>query len=161
MYIQEEKQLISPSVSESTLRDYYKILNSSVDEYERRKQTINSFFLTLNSILITGFGFISANFERGKEYRLGIFSLSIIGILSIFEWKKLVDHINAHIKIKNELMSTLEKQLPVEIFRSESLLLFQSKKKRHKHFFLESKIPLTFLFLYLFYLYTTFFKSFA
>lgn len=158
MTFQEENKLASHRIPESTLRDYYKILNSSIDEYERRKQTINSFFLTLNSILITGFGFITANFQGGKEYHWGIFSLSLIGILSIFEWKKLIDHLNSHIKIKNELVTTLEEQLPVEIFRSETLLISHAKKKRNKHFFLESKIPLTFLFLYLFYFYTIFFK---
>lgn len=157
MDLNQEKKILSSPLEESVLRDYYKILNSSIDEYERRKQTINSFFLTLNSILITAFGFITANFEGGKEYHGGIAALTAIGILSIFEWKKLIDTLNSHLKIKNELLTTLEGQLPLEIFRSETVLLFHSKKKKQRTFFLESKIPLTFLFLYLFYLYMVFF----
>lgn len=153
MEIETKNPLLTTPPDESVLRDYYKILNGSIDEYERRKQTINSFFLTLNSILITGFGFITANFEGGRVYHAGIASLAAIGILSIFEWKKLIENLNAHLKIKSELAVSLERRLPVEIFQSEILLLFQSRKKKHRHFFLESKIPLTFLLLYLFYIY--------
>lgn len=146
-------------ISEDTLRDYYKILINSVNECESRKYNINSFFTTINSILITGFGFMISNGDKiGSQVHYGVCSLMIMGFLSIFEWKKLIDYINHTLVAKHLLIKDLEEKLALDLFTRESALNKKFFQASYKNFFLENKIPLSFIFIYLFFFKLAFFS---
>jgi len=140
-------------LEEPQVRAYYEIALKAISEQEDRKQKTNTFFITLNSVVVTCFGFMSSAFNSSSTYRVGIASLAFLGLLSILEWKKLIDALNTNLKIKDKIILSIEKLLPISLFKEEADIKKSLSKKQYKNFFIESKIPLTFILLYAFYLY--------
>jgi hypothetical protein len=91
----------------------YKIAVEMADKISQRRENINKFFLSINSIL---FALISSNNSFILSYHFFILILwilfSIIWIISISNYRKLNS-------VKYKIICEIEKKLPIKIYTDE------------------------------------------
>ena len=123
----------------------YKIYVQTAENNSNRRQTANNFFLSFNSILISGTGFLIAT--TGK---LWLILLCLVGIISSFLW---VTTINSYRQLnsgKFKVIHDLEEHLPYALFKKEWDYLGKGeiRKKYKKLTLVETGVPYTFMILY-------------
>jgi len=137
--------------NQKVLFEEYKLLLQTSEALVVRRQTMNTFFLTANGVLVTMLGLITgAKIESNYSYIYPC-TLAIVGSLLCLSWKNLVVSYGQLNKGKFAVLSKLEKHLPVSIFDAEWVALGTSKdKKKYKSFTQsEKKIPILFLGVYI------------
>ncbi len=128
-----------------TIFEEYKLYIQTVENNSNRRQIANNFFLSFNSILISGTGFLIAT--TGKSW---LILLSLIGIISSFLW---VTTINSYRQLnsgKFKVIQDLEEYLPYALFKKEWDYLGKGKiiKKYKKLTLVETGVPYIFMILY-------------
>lgn len=123
----------------------YKLYVQTAENNSDRRQTANNFFLSFNSLLISGTGFLIAT--TGKSW---LILLSLVGIISSFLW---VTTINSYRQLnsgKFKVIHDLEKHLPYALFKKEWDYLGKGeiRKKYKKLTLVETGVPYTFMILY-------------
>ena len=123
----------------------YKLYVQTAENNSDRRQTANNFFLSFNSILMSGTGFLIAT---TGEYWLIL--LSFIGIISSFLW---VTTINSYRQLnsgKFKVIHDLEEHLPYALFKKEWDYLGkgENQKKYKKLTVVEIGVPYAFMLLY-------------
>lgn len=126
-------------------RIYIQIFNSTND----RRNKANEFFLGLNTAIIGILGYLETKGKTGSDSVIFLFA-PFVGVAICYAWFKIIKtyrHIN---QAKFKVIHSIEKELPVSLFRTEWELL-KDGRKENKYYPLsltESKIPLIFIFLY-------------
>ncbi len=119
------------------LLEQYKLYVKSVEEISSKRSLANNFYLVLNSILFTLFGY--SFFTERQVFNI----LPLIGIIISFNWIRTIysyRHINS---AKFSIIHELENYLPAALFREEEPLLKWSLTN------IEVAIPIIFLILYI------------
>ncbi len=138
-----------PLYKEHLLRQYdiyIKTLNHTSDV----KQKVNSFFLTLHTLLITAMG-ISFTQENPFISNGGQFALPLVGIIICIIWWAIVYSYKQRSIVKTTVVQCVEDYLPLSLYQVEWKML----KSRHGgfryHFFkISLLIPWVFIILYAF-----------
>lgn len=118
----------SPPQSIDILLEQYKIIVQSSEDLVRRRLAVNTFFVTVNSIVLASPGLIRES-EQNNKFSVGLVVLGIVGILICIAWNGLVKSYRQLNRGKFVVIHALENKLPAAVFRAEWIALGQGKYK--------------------------------
>lgn len=99
--------------------DLYKIMVNSSESLVGRRQSVNTFFLTMNGAILTASGLIVQSSGGDKFSALGIFVLAIAGAILCVAWRSLITSFGQLNRGKFEVINTLEQYLKAAIYAAE------------------------------------------
>ena len=117
--------------------EQYKMFVDTSEKLVARRQTANRFFFSANALTISAMG-VGISLIDGDENRtgliaLGIFVLSLVGILFCVAWVRLVNSFAQLNTGKFKVIHEIEKMLPIALFAAEWYVLGEGKDpKRYK-----------------------------
>ena len=134
---------------ESLLFEQYKLYVEMMDKVSERRHQANSFFLTVNTVLIMALtSFISLSDKPTIQYSWMIFA-SIAGIVFCISWRRLIHSYRQLNRGKFKVIHLLETRLPARLFDAEWDALRHGDGTAYKPFSqIEMQIPTVFIFLY-------------
>jgi len=129
------------------LFDQYKMYIESIDRLHERRSTANTFFLTANTLLISGLGLLSAFRSSSILY---LIPSSLAGIALCWAWKTTMTSYRQLSKGRFEMVHMAERKLPLALYTAEWKALGEDKdpEKYGSLTRVESYVPLIFIGLY-------------
>lgn len=119
-----------PSAEQDVL-EIYKMLVEMADRVSQRRQSANSFYLTVNTAIIGGAAYLS----QSQFGHVGTLAVSTAGIAICFLWVRAVVSYKSLNAAKFEVITALEERLPVSPFKDEWVILdVDGDGKKHKPF---------------------------
>src|SRR5437870_5073344 len=110
---------LSSSDQQRNLLEQYKLFVQTSESVVARRQTVNTFFLSVNSFLLSAIGvFWKAGVSR-QVGGLGLVLLASTGILLCVAWRRLVRSFSQLNTGKFEIIHLLEEHLPAAVFKAE------------------------------------------
>lgn len=136
-----------PSGSGAAKLEIYKLLVEMADRVSQRRQSANSFYLTVNTALIGGLSFL---LKEGTPIWSGI-ALSVAGLSISLLWIRNIKSYKTLNHAKFEVITDLEKHLEYDAYTKEwGILDPDGDGKRHSPFHrVETLVPLVFVVLYI------------
>lgn len=132
-------------LKESTLFEQYKIMVGTSEELVKRRQVMNTFFLTLNLGILSAIGIVVKRLFNISDVGDMIFliSLSAIGGVSAYSWRRMIISFGQLNSGKFKVINALEKYLSVSIFNAEWIALGKGKNKKKYSSFtsVEKNVP--------------------
>lgn len=111
---------------EQILLEQYKLYVEAADKISERRDKINNFFLTLNTLVIGGIGYLlDKNIHLSSKY-IVILPLAVILAVCWF-WYRLVKSYRQLNTAKYDLIGEVEKKLPARLWSSEWYVLGEGK----------------------------------
>jgi hypothetical protein len=108
------------SEAESTVvLDLYKTMVESSESLVRRRQAVNTFFLTINGALLTASGIIIQSASDERLGALGISVLSLAGLILSGAWRSLIISFGQLNRGKFKVINTIEQHLKIAIYAAE------------------------------------------
>lgn len=137
--------------------EQYKIYVDMADKVSSRRQSANSFFLSVNTAIIAVIGYVQLGEKAGETRELYWF-VSIAGMLLCYSWYRLIRSYKDLNTGKFKVIHSIENNLPLSPFDAEWEALGKGENSRLYHPFtkIEMKTPWVFLFLHLSVLLQTF-----
>lgn len=130
-----------PSTDQDVL-EIYKMLVEMADRVSQRRQSANSFYLTVNTAIIGGAAYLS----QSQFGQVGTLAVSAAGIAVCFLWVRAVVSYKSLNAAKFEVITALEMRLPVSPYKDEwAVLDVDGAGKKHKPFHkTEVLVPIVF-----------------
>lgn len=138
-------------IDTKVLLEQYKIFLQTSETLVSRRQNVNSFYISINSALITIFGVLLA-LEIAPVYKFStIVLLALVGIILSFSWTKILISYGDLNSSKMKIISCIEKQLPASLYDAEWAALSDKLNTRKYVSFTnsEKKIPRLFIIVYI------------
>ncbi|MBD8875413.1 RipA family octameric membrane protein [Roseibium polysiphoniae] len=136
---------MSPGEPEQSSQDQgvleiYKMLVEMADRVSQRRQSANSFYLTVNTAIVGGAAYLS------KSGYWGTFAVSAAGIAICFLWVRAVVSYKSLNAAKFRVITALEERLPVSPYKDEwAILDVDGDGKKHTPFHkTEVLVPIVF-----------------
>lgn len=131
------------SSPDNDLVEIYKLLVEMADRVSERRQSANTFYLSVNTAIIGGAAYLS----QSAFGELGTLAVSAAGIAICFLWVRSVVSYKSLNAAKFEVITALEDRLPVSPFKDEwAILDVDGDGKRHKPFHrTEVLVPVVFM----------------
>jgi hypothetical protein len=128
--------------------EMYKLYVTMADNVSSRRQSANSFFLTVNTALVAIWG--SAKHFIGEEALSVIWLLAICGIVLCFAWYRLVRSYKDLNSAKFKVIHLIEQQLPLSPYDAEWESVGRGKNKKiYLPFtYIEIFVPWIFIFIH-------------
>ncbi len=101
------------------LFELYKLFVGTSERLVDRRQTVNTFFLSINALLLSGLGAIAKEVAIVPVAIVGVVAVSIAGILLCQGWRRLVHSYRQLNRGKFAVIELLEQKLPASLFRAE------------------------------------------
>jgi hypothetical protein len=138
----EEKLLKKPEDEygknyQAHLLDIYKLYVEMADRISSRRQSVNSFFLTVNTAIIAIVGYVQLVIEKSTEF---YWIVNMAGIVLCFLWYRLIRSYKDLTSGKFEVIYAIEKHLPISPYDAEWEVLCRGKDP--KLYLLSSKIEM-------------------
>ncbi|MEO1987641.1 MAG: hypothetical protein ABGX47_13510 [Martelella sp.] len=129
--------------SDRDVLEIYKMLVEMADRVSQRRQSANSFYLTVNTAIIGGTAYLS----QSTFGQLSKWAVSCAGIAICILWIRAVVSYKSLNAAKFEVITALEERLPVSPYRDEwTILDVDGDGKRHKPFHkTEVLVPIVFM----------------
>lgn len=109
--------------------EIYKLYVEMADRISSRRQTANSFFLSINTALVAFIGFAST--RKGLSSSLFTFALTCIaGIVLSFFWYRIVRSYKGINSGKFKVIHKMEKHLPFKCYSAEWDIVGKGKVKK-------------------------------
>jgi hypothetical protein len=136
--------------SRSQLLEQYKLLVQTSESLVSRRQGVNTFFLTFNSLMLSGIGLFAKQELSGELGGIGLLALALSGLIICMAWIKLVRSYRQLNGGKFDIINRIEQHLPAAMFQAEWHSLAEGKDdKRYRPFTkTEERIPVVFGILY-------------
>ncbi len=132
------------------LFEEYKLFVGTSEALVARRQTANSFFFSLNSLLLTALGLVSREgFHRPFDW-LVLLILGLTGGPVCMAWRRLIESYRQLNQAKFTLIHLLEEKLPASIFKAEWQALGEGKDPKKYKPFVSSEVWVPNLFLAVF-----------
>ena len=134
-----------------SLLDQYRLLVESSERVVARRQTANTFFLSINSALLIAAGVLFREGDVMSVVGGGVgTALSLAGLLICFVWRRMVTSFRQLNTAKFEIIHLLEQHLPAAVFKAEWAALGEGEDpSRYRPFTrLETWIPMGLMSLY-------------
>ncbi len=109
--------------------EQYKLLLDSTERNTDRRQTANSYFLTLNTGVCAILGYILSK-DAVQEIKYLYWILPIAGILLSIFWHRLVTSYRQLSTAKFDIIHQVEAKLPFSIYKAEWIALGEGKDKK-------------------------------
>lgn len=109
------------------LLDIYKLYVDMADRISSRRQSANSFFLTVNTAIIAIVGYVQMGIEKSAEF---YWIVNIAGIILCFLWYRIIrsyKHLNS---AKFKVIRAIEQHLPISPYNAEWEALGQGKEPK-------------------------------
>jgi len=131
------------------LLEQYKLFVESADRISQRRQSANSFFLTLNTALLAVVGGILSRGSQSLEI-WWFLPVAAVGLTLCYVWYRLVLSYKGLNAGKFEVIHAIEKKLPIALFDAEWHQIGKGKDpKKYKPFSeIETWVPWIFSALY-------------
>lgn len=133
--------------------EQYKLLMQSSEQLAQRRQQANGFFLSLNSFILGGVGFIyKESFEiyvhEHKVMRLMILAIAIalVGVVIDINWGKLISSYGKLMRAQIRVLEAMEKHVPASVVTAQVAF---HRKDFHSLSSLEANIAHTFQWIYI------------
>lgn len=141
----EEKQK-----HKSELIDQYKMFQKSSEDLVSRRQSVNSFYISVNSALVALLGLVTGLVDAPtKTYVL--FFMCITGVILDISWIRLLDAYGTLNASKMKVIKLIEEQLPVALYDVEWRVM--SDKLNNKKYVSftnsEKRVPFIFVAVYI------------
>ena len=113
------------------LLEQYKIMVQSSETLVARRQSVNTFFLSVNTLLLTAVGLVVREeiAEQKATSEVLLFVLGITGVLLAFAWRRLVTSYRQLNTGKFQVIDALEEHLPASMFAAEWEALGRGRDK--------------------------------
>lgn len=102
----------------SELLDQYKMFQKTSEDLVARRQSVNSFYISVNSVMVTLLGVVIGLVENQAKLYFMIF-LCLTGIILDISWISILDAYGTLNAAKMKVINLLEKQLPVALYEVE------------------------------------------
>jgi hypothetical protein len=99
--------------------EIYKLYVEMADKISERRQTANSFFLTLNSAIVALVGYVNLSQEAGSGSSSFFWLVAISGMVLSFLWYRLIRSYKDINSGKFKVVHVIEKQLPLRPYDAE------------------------------------------
>lgn len=131
--------------------EIYKSYLESIENISDRRQSANSFFLSINTAIAGAVGYIFSDDNAKQSFSLSLIILSLSGVVICYTWYRLIKSYRQINSSKFKVLHEIEKMLPIAPFDLEWKTLGSGKDfKRYIPFTkVESIIPWAFVTLYL------------
>lgn len=113
------EKLVGSEQNTRVLFEQYKLYVELMDKVSERRNNVNTFFLSLNSILVTGLTVFLSQAKGPETHCAWIWIAAVAGIVSSVTWRRLVwsyGHLNTG---KFQIIHLLESRLPARLFDAE------------------------------------------
>ncbi|QBK30770.1 hypothetical protein E0E05_09300 [Roseitalea porphyridii] len=129
-----------------SLLEIYKMLVEMADRVSQRRQSANSFYLTVNTAIIGGAAYLSQS-DFGS---LDTVAVSIAGLAVCFLWRRAVTSYKSLNDAKFEVITALEARLPASPYADEwKILDVDGDGNKHRPFHAtEILVPFVFAFVH-------------
>lgn len=114
---------------QSRLLEQYKLLVQTSEALVARRQTVNTFFLSINTFLLSATGILATQRLSARLGGLSLVALGMAGFVLCFAWRRLVISYRQLNAGKFEVIHLIEKHLPASIFHAEWEALGSGKDK--------------------------------
>lgn len=142
-----KEELIESERSLAILLEQYKLYVELTDKISERRQSANAFFLSLNSILVTGLTIFLTQVGGAQTNCVWILIAIVTGIVACATWRRLIRSYGELNAGRFQVIHLLESRLPARLFDFEWEILEQGK--RYKPFTrTEVNVPLVFIAMY-------------
>ncbi len=133
------------------LFEQYKLYVEMMDKTSERRHQANSFFLTVNTALVTILtGFVSIEKQATTNYGSLLIISAIAGVTFCITWRRLIRSYGQLNSGKFKVIHALEKRLPANLFKAEWEALNHGDGTLYKPFTnVEVITPIVFAILYL------------
>jgi len=101
----------------------YEIFVATSEALSARRQNVNAFFLSANSIVLAAAGLLWSNGQKGDLESLALIALGYAGSILCFAWRKLIRSYRQLSQGKFDVIHALERQLPAQVFEAEWVAL--------------------------------------
>jgi hypothetical protein len=134
----------------SLLLEQYKLFVDTEEKLVARRQNVNTFFLSLNTLLLAALGIVAKEAIKMQLALIGVLAISLAGFLLCIAWYKLVHSYRQLNAGKFAIIHLLEEYLPAALFKAEWIALGEGRdKKKYTPFTkTEAIIPFVFVALY-------------
>ncbi len=128
------------------LLQQYKLYVGTAEEVSRKRQTTNTYFLSLNSFLLVLSGYLTT-----IQFQAWHIIIVFAGILICIFWLLNIQSYRNLNRVKYQIIHKMEENLPIKLFDDEWDLLNGGKNKRAylKLSLVEQGVPIIFIILYL------------
>ncbi|MAZ89606.1 MAG: hypothetical protein CL693_18385 [Cellvibrionaceae bacterium] len=113
---QLQAQYNNHSQYQSDLFEQYKLYVASAEKVSDRRQTSNSFFVTLNSVLVSMVAYMNSGIEGNVSFA---WLVALAGVIVSYMWFRIVKSYKGLNGGKFQLLIELEKKLPVNLYQCE------------------------------------------
>lgn len=137
-------------LDKTLLLEQYKVFLQTSEDLVERRQTVNNFYISINSALVALFSATFA-FELQALHRLVIALLfAAVGIVLSLSWIRLLASYGNLNSSKMRIISSIERQLPASLYDAEWAAMSDRLNKKRYVSFTESEknIPRLFILLY-------------
>lgn len=115
--------------------ELYKLMVSSSENLVSRRQAVNTFFLTINSAILTTGGLLVSNQTSIELRSIGIIVLGITGAILALAWKSLIKSFGQLNKGKFAVINRIEQIFPAAIYVAEWKALDEGRDpKKYRSF---------------------------
>lgn len=130
----------------TTVLEQYKLFLATAESIETRRQTLHTFFMSINSLLLAASGLIGKQALDTPRVGAGVVLLGLLGAVLSVSWLQQVKSHGHVMKSKWEIINAFEAVLPSQPFCGE----WQSLQRRSYRSFtdIERYMPIAFIVLY-------------
>jgi len=136
----------SGPAADAVLIEQYKALLETSENLEARRQTLHTFFMSINTLFLGAVGLVAKETSQDAELAIATVVLALFGFSLCGSWRRLIDSYKDVRKSKFDLIQGLETHLPAAPFVAEWISLSQSSFVSFTN--LERKTPMVFQCLY-------------
>jgi hypothetical protein len=134
---------------QADLLEQYKLLVGTAEANSARRQTANSFFLSLNTALVAFLGLVVGQ-ENGEVPLVWVLAIAVAGLALSYTWYRLVGSYRGINSAKFRVVQALEQRLPAAVFGAEWEAVGRGKDPARYLAFtrVEQRVPWVFAALY-------------
>ncbi len=146
----ESMKLDDQLAQKSELVDQYKMFQRSSEDLVSRRQSVNSFYISVNSALVSLVGIVIGLTDMPTKFYALLF-MCITGIILDFSWFQILDSYGILNAAKMKVINMLEEQLPVTLYEAEwNVMSDKLNNKKYVSFTSsEKRVPIVFALIYL------------
>lgn len=105
--------------NDMTLLEQYKLLVGTSEALVVRRQSVNTFFLSVNSILLAGEGLLLREDDLSSLASAAIIAIAVGGVTLCFVWRRLITSFQQLSAGKFAVIHEMEEKLPARMFAAE------------------------------------------
>jgi hypothetical protein len=132
------------------LFEEYRLFVDSTEKAIARRQVVNNFFLTANTILLSALGVMTKQAFENTRALYMLIPLGIVGILLCVNWQGIIKNYRQLNAAKFKVIHSLESRLPAALFKAEWAALGKGEdSKKYKPISkTEERVAMVFMILY-------------